>query len=129
MVAIGDAVSTVNALGGEGIRHGMDSGNIAAQHIGQALEQQRFEFSGYERDLRKRFGWLWRLLTYVSNKKYLEDPDWKIERTLRQCHRFKTEEIMDVLFHARVGRVMRRIAVYFATRWLGLFRSPKETQS
>lgn len=122
LVAIGDAVSTVNALGGEGIRHGMDSGNIAAHHISQALKQQHFDFRGYERALRKRFGWLWRLLTYVSNKKYLQDPDWKIERTLRQCHRFKTEEIMDVLFHARVDRVMRRIAVYFATRWLGRFR-------
>ncbi|MCZ0904254.1 NAD(P)/FAD-dependent oxidoreductase, partial [Microcoleus sp. HI-ES] len=38
IIAIGDSVSTVNFLGGEGIRHGMDGAQIAGKYIQRYLE-------------------------------------------------------------------------------------------
>ena len=44
IVAIGDAVSTVNFLGGEGIRHGMKGAEIAFSYIDNYLQNQTTTF-------------------------------------------------------------------------------------
>jgi digeranylgeranylglycerophospholipid reductase len=116
-IAIGDAVSAVNFLGGEGIRHGMVSAEIAAQHILKSLRANRFNFNAYERAIRRRFDLTWKLTARLGLKKYLADPDWKIDRIVRYVRHLETQDLMDVLFEYKFQRVSKRLLRYL---WLRL---------
>lgn len=48
---VGDAAATVDPLGGEGIRHGILSGRIAARHVCQALAHDAFLPSAYTEEI------------------------------------------------------------------------------
>ncbi len=48
IIAIGDAVSTVNFLGGEGIRHGMCSAEVAVKYIEKYLNGDSSDFKSYQ---------------------------------------------------------------------------------
>ncbi len=116
-IALGDAISAVNFLGGEGIRHGMASADIAAQHLLTALQTNRYDFRAYERDIRRQFDFTWKLTARLGLKKYLADPDWKIDRIVRYVSRLDTQEVMDVLFEYQFQRVSQRLLRYL---WLRL---------
>jgi len=73
LVAVGDAVSSINPLFGEGIRPGMQSAEMAADAALDALragDTSRERLVAYEREWADRRGWDWRLQRAVGELLY-----------------------------------------------------------
>ena len=72
-IAIGDAAFQINPLGGEGIRHALHSGRMAAEVINEALGKnntKRSVLKEYDKKWNKYIGFKWGLLLKISNKIY-----------------------------------------------------------
>lgn len=73
LVAVGDAVSSINPLFGEGIRPGMESARMAADVAIDALDAgdvSRERLAGYEQRWNGEKGWDWRLQRIVGELLY-----------------------------------------------------------
>ncbi|AJD56492.1 NAD(P)/FAD-dependent oxidoreductase [Synechococcus elongatus] len=117
ILGIGDAVSAINFLGGEGIRHGLESADRAAQVLDAWLQGTVPDLSSYEQQIRRRFDRLWTLSLRLGMKKYLQDSDAKIDRIVRWCCALSTDDLMAILFDYRFQRLGRRLGRFF---WLSV---------
>lgn len=115
-IAVGDAVSTVNFLGGEGIRHGMYSAELAATHIKKYLENEIFDFRDYQVQMRRYFLPKWDISAKAGIKKYLIESDLKIDEAFTYLGFLKTEEIIDVLFHYKLGKLNKGFFRYLTSK-------------
>jgi digeranylgeranylglycerophospholipid reductase len=120
VVAIGDAVSTVNFLGGEGIRHGMQGAEIAVKYIDQFLKDRSNNpsnigkqniniFSKYQQEIQTYFADKWNLSEQIGKKVYLEYSDARIDQGVSYLKYFTTEDIIDILFYYNFRKVSRGI--------------------
>ena len=107
VIAIGDAVSTLNVLGGEGIRFAMEGVEIALPFVEAALGDPGRGFHGYERAMKKRFRHSWNQCEALAIRKYLEEDDSRFDRMVRLLKKQDLDLLMDVLFHYRFGRALR----------------------
>ncbi|MGA1621205.1 MAG: NAD(P)/FAD-dependent oxidoreductase [Synechocystis sp.] len=105
VMAIGDAVSTVNALGGEGIRHGMVGANIAVPFIQRYLNGDRQGFSHYEQAMKSHFSQPWQQSERLSQRVYLEFSDAKIDLGVTYLRYFNYDQVLDLLFNYRFDRI------------------------
>lgn len=71
LLALGDAVSTGNLLGGEGIRHAMASSEELAPLLLEALAGRPHALAHYPRRLRRRLGWRWSLSGRLARRTWL----------------------------------------------------------
>jgi flavin-dependent dehydrogenase len=98
IIAIGDTVSTVNPLGGEGIRHAMRSARIASRHVKNRLANPKYRFAAYEREMRH----YQRLRYYVSEKLsrfvYTQFSDQSYDKLVRLLGRTSAKDAVDMLF-------------------------------
>nr|WP_320133697.1 NAD(P)/FAD-dependent oxidoreductase [uncultured Holophaga sp.] len=100
VLAIGDAVSTVNVLGGEGIRFAMEGAEIALPFVEAALEGGAPGFPGYEAALKRRFLKSWKQCEALAIRKYLEEGA-RFDRVVAILKRYELELLMEILFHYR----------------------------
>ena len=109
VIAVGDCVSTVNPLGGEGIRYAMISASLAAKYIDIFLKTGKNKFKSYERSWKKQYALKWRFSELVARKVYLKYSDEDIEkRTAFVNKRFDTDKIIDILFYFKFHRLWSR---------------------
>ena len=71
LLGLGDAVSTANLLGGEGIRHALSSSEVLAPLLLQALDGRSAALDRYPRLLRRRLGWRWSLSGRLARRTWL----------------------------------------------------------
>ena len=71
LLGLGDAVSTANLLGGEGIRHALSSSEVLAPLLLQALDGRSAVLDRYPRLLRRRLGWRWSLSGRLARRTWL----------------------------------------------------------
>jgi len=112
IIAIGDAVSTVNFLGGEGIRHAMEGAEIAVKYLKQYLNNQLTDFSGYQQEMQQRFAFKWNFSEQISRRVYLEYSDEKIDKGVAYLTHLTTAEMMEVLFNYKFEQVPRGMSKY-----------------
>jgi flavin-dependent dehydrogenase len=105
VIAIGDAVSTVNFLGGEGIRHAMQGANIAVPYIEAYLQNQRENFQGYEQAMKAHFLQKWNASEQIGKRVYLEYSDDKIDLGVAYLKYFSFPEVIDLLFNYRFDKI------------------------
>jgi digeranylgeranylglycerophospholipid reductase len=115
-IAVGDAVSTVNFLGGEGIRHGMHTAELAATHIKRYLENQISDFRDYQVQMRRYFLPTWDISAKAGINKYLIESDKRIDEAFTYLGFLKTEEIIDVLFHYKLGKLNKGFFRYLTNQ-------------
>ncbi|MGK7946309.1 MAG: NAD(P)/FAD-dependent oxidoreductase [Microcystaceae cyanobacterium] len=116
VIAIGDAVSTVNWLGGEGIRHGMQGAEIAAKYIHQYLEGKINDFSAYQAESKARFATRWNQCDAISQKVYLEYSDQRIDQGVNYLKYLNTQDMMDILFYYQLEKASKGLKQYFAKK-------------
>ncbi|MDX2256103.1 MAG: NAD(P)/FAD-dependent oxidoreductase [Pseudanabaenaceae cyanobacterium bins.39] len=121
VVAIGDAVSTVNFLGGEGIRHGMRGAEIAVKHIHNFLSSNpadanhdwnlafEAQFTAYQKEMLDFFAPQWNLSEQIGKKVYLEYSDARIDQGVSYLKYLSITELIDILFYYKMGKVSRGI--------------------
>ncbi|HVE13127.1 MAG TPA: NAD(P)/FAD-dependent oxidoreductase [Elusimicrobiota bacterium] len=102
-LAVGDAVSCINPLGAEGIRHGLRCAEVAARHILRHPGGGR-GLAAYEREMRAYFGLAWRLSELMASRVYGRMDDARIDRGVRWLARLKSAEAFEVLFGYRFRR-------------------------
>ena len=109
LLGLGDAVSTGNLLGGEGIRHAMASSEVLAPLLLEALAGRPERLRRYAPRLKRRLGWRWSLSGRLARRTWLglHSPagDQRLERLLVGLQQNSSaEELSALLFDYRFER-------------------------
>ncbi len=126
IIAIGDAVSTVNFLGGEGIRHGMQGAEIAVKYIQDYLDNKIPDFQGYQKEMKRYFSKKWNASEKISQRVYLEYSDERIEQGVAYLKYLKLEEILDILFNYNFDVFTKGLKRVFLTKINSLLKTIKK---
>jgi flavin-dependent dehydrogenase len=109
VLGLGDAVSTANLLGGEGIRHALSSARVLAPLLVEACHSaNEGGLRAYPARLRRALGWRWSLSGRLARRTWqgLADQagDRRLERLLRGLETAKAEDLSALLFGYRFER-------------------------
>ncbi len=116
VIAIGDAVSTINFLGGEGIRHAMQSADISVSYIQDYLKGQNKgqhpTFAGYQTEMHRVFLRDWTISERLGLKKYLADSDKLVDKVVNYLKPLKLEDVVDILFYYKFEKASKGLGAY-----------------
>ena len=123
LIGLGDAVSTANLLGGEGIRHALLSARVLAPQLLAALapgSQDRAADKGldaYPRQLRRALGWRWGLSGRLARRTWLGLNSPAADRRLGRLlvgleQQQQAEDLSALLFDYRFERYGLRALPY-----------------
>jgi flavin-dependent dehydrogenase len=125
LIGLGDAVSTANLLGGEGIRHALSSSRtvlplllaaIGLQRQGCPESAQLKALAPYSQRLRRRLGWRWELSGRLARRTWLplqgSRADRRLERLLRGLEGAGADGLSALLFDYRFERYGWRALPY-----------------
>tara|TARA_E500000178_G_scaffold31751_1_gene28866 strand:+ start:11118 stop:12263 length:1146 start_codon:yes stop_codon:yes gene_type:complete len=113
LIALGDAISTANLLGGEGIRHAMASAEVVADLLLEQLGTTTAVLSDglethYRKAMNRRLGWRWSLSGRLGRRTWLglnsAHADRRLERWLTLLEKSSAEELSALLFDYRFER-------------------------
>ena len=110
--AVGDAASTANLLGGEGIRHAMDSASVLSKCLLTQGSHQDYQVA-----LQRRFGWRWTVSNRLARKTWwglnTADGDRRITRLIHGLSgQASAEDLSSLLFEYRFERYGWRLLPY-----------------
>ena len=110
--SVGDAASTANLLGGEGIRHAAESALILADALLHGWSLDR-----YQKTLQNHFGWRWAVSNRLARRTWWGLDDEKSDRRMdRLIHglsgQAKAEDLSELLFSYRFERYGWRLLPY-----------------
>ncbi|EDY39216.1 hypothetical protein CPCC7001_2096 [Cyanobium sp. PCC 7001] len=119
LIGLGDAVSTANLLGGEGIRHAMASADVLAPLLLEGSDSVRLS-RRYARCLQRALGWRWALSGRLARRTWLglveARGDRRLERLLASLKTSRAEDLSALLFDYRFERYGLRVLPYLAGR-------------
>ena len=110
LIGLGDAVSTANLLGGEGIRHALASARVLAPLLLEALAKPAGSacLDQYPMLLRRELGWRWSLSGRLARRTWLgladARADARLERLLAGLQTRRAEDLSALLFDYRFER-------------------------
>ncbi len=114
IVAIGDAISTVNPLGGEGIRYAMQSADLAAEYIDKYLKNGKENFEGYRKEWRSKNLLSWQLCELAARRVYTKYSDTQIEDRMRAYHKVSDiDVIIASLFDFKFSKIYKRVGLLY----------------
>ncbi|MBM5792049.1 MAG: NAD(P)/FAD-dependent oxidoreductase [Cyanobacteria bacterium M_surface_10_m1_298] len=117
LLALGDAVSTANLLGGEGIRYALASAAVLAPLLNSALEGDQSALDRYPAQLRRQLGWRWSLSGRLARRTWLglrsRRADARLQRLLTGLEASASAEALSqLLFDYRFERYGLRALPY-----------------
>ncbi|WP_255144867.1 NAD(P)/FAD-dependent oxidoreductase [Synechococcus sp. ATX 2A4] len=117
LLGLGDAISTANLLGGEGIRHAMASGRLLVPALLEALAGNERLLDRYPRQLKQALGWRWSLSGRLAQRTWLGLVDDRGDRRLAALlHGLEqtaaASDLSALLFHYRFERYGGRMLPY-----------------
>jgi flavin-dependent dehydrogenase len=122
LVGLGDAVSTANLLGGEGIRHALTSSRILTPLLLDDLQGGSSGRSGgrvierFVPQLRRALGWRWELSGRLARHTWLglhsSRADRRLDRVLQGLEQSRAEDLSALLFGYRFERYGLRAMPY-----------------
>lgn len=117
LIGLGDAVSTANLLGGEGIRHALTSSRVLAPLLLAALRQGSASGCGrraeawldvYPARLSRALGWRWSLSGRLARRTWLglrgPQADRRLDRLLNGLEHSRAADLSALLFDYRFER-------------------------
>ncbi len=116
VLAIGDAISSINPLGWEGIRHAMVSGRLAAQSIQKYLRQETNDFRSYDQSLRRYFGHKWLGAELFMHQLYKTKHDSFVDQSVQAFNLMNQKEILQVVFDYQFRYALKSYFYYFLSR-------------
>ena len=118
LLALGDAVSTANLLGGDGIRHALTSSRVLAPLLLRALDGAGASdpLRSYRADLRRALGWRWSLSGRLARRTWLglrsSAADRRLNALLEGLEGCTAEDLSALLFDYRFERYGGRAVPY-----------------
>lgn len=116
-IAIGDAISSINPLGCEGIRHAMVSGRIAAEELGMILNGNSASFKNYAARMKEYFGKKWMLSELLMKQIYGTQSDLRMDRIVNSFSLMTPEQAMDLIFSYHYRWLVRPMGHFLAERF------------
>ena len=117
LIGLGDAVSTANLLGGEGIRHALASSQVLAPLLLAALREDAStdsrtraeqQLDAYPARLRRALGWRWVLSGRLARRTWLglrgPEADRRLGQLLNGLEMSRAEDLAALLFEYRFER-------------------------
>lgn len=92
VLAIGDAVSTVNPLGGEGIRYAMENAEMAVSYIEDFVKNGRNKFGRFKFRWKRKYYLKWLICEILCLRIYLKYTDEKLDHRFAQYHKLASFE-------------------------------------
>ncbi|MGL5193442.1 MAG: NAD(P)/FAD-dependent oxidoreductase [Chroococcales cyanobacterium] len=126
VVAIGDAVSMVNPMGGEGIRHGMASAQIASDYIQEYLADRRGDFAAYQNHLHRAFKRSWDISERIAKKVYLQYSDRMIDKSLAYLGVLEFSEVIELLFYYRFEKMTKGVRRILLSKLTGFWQKIRQ---
>jgi len=103
VIAIGDAADQVNPLGGEGIRHALQSAEFARDVILDAIAKNDLaRLEQYDIRWRKYIGWRWWKCRILAQFFYHHFSDSMHDNFVRAVSKITAQEIFDALFEYKI---------------------------
>ncbi|MCB1213616.1 MAG: NAD(P)/FAD-dependent oxidoreductase [Chlamydiia bacterium] len=99
LVAIGDAVSSVNPLALEGIRHAMHSAQMAAEEISHAVKGDHHALNRYKKRMNAYCGMRWRICEWIAKRLYGHSDDRQFEAMFDAMRSWSYREVERFAFH------------------------------
>ncbi len=106
LIVIGDAADTINPLGGEGIRHALQSAVFANEVILEALESgDNSRLLRYHRLWKKYAGWRWKSCEKIADKVYPNFTDDRWDKLTNFLTGLTPLQVFGILFEYRLPRI------------------------
>ena len=118
LIAVGDAASTANLLGGEGIRHALSSAFLLAELLtGQADDDSQHLLNEYQLALKRHLGFRWAISGRLARRTWWgldsDQADRRMQRLISGLSRTASaHDLCDLLFHYRFERYGLRLIPY-----------------
>lgn len=127
VVAVGDAVSTVNPLGGEGIRYAMQNAKLAASYVDDYLKTGNESFDVYRKKWRNKHLLKWQLSEASCRRMYAKYTDDKIERRIGYIYQTTNiDSIIEMLFNFKFNNIITRVFEVYKLKLIYKFnKNPK----
>jgi flavin-dependent dehydrogenase len=110
VLAIGDAISTVNLLGGEGIKFAMENADLATPYILKYLKNGKNVFPKFRATFRRKYLFKWLICETVARRVYKTYNDQKLDLRLSQYHKNAGfDDLLDILFRFKFKKFIPRI--------------------
>ena len=110
IIAIGDAADQINPLGGEGIRHVLQSSLLASRVIIDALKENNIKALYRYNNLWKSYvGWKWRVCHKIADIVYPNFSYRRWDQLTQLLSKISAEEVFDILFEYKAGPVVRAL--------------------
>lgn len=114
VLAIGDAISAVNPLGGEGIRYAMRSGSMAMPFIEEFVKTGKNTFDKYRKKWKKQHLLKWQVCELYSKRVYGKYTDKHIEDRIKYYHQVtQLDGVVDSLFNFKFRKLFLRILMVY----------------
>ncbi|MCE3296476.1 MAG: hypothetical protein K0R65_2190 [Crocinitomicaceae bacterium] len=99
VLAVGDAVSTVNPLGGEGIRYAMENAEMAVPYIEAFVKRGKNKFGRFKFRWKRKYYLKWLICEILCLRIYLKYTDEKLDHRFAQYHKLANfEDAMENFF-------------------------------
>lgn len=117
IVAIGDSISSINPLGGEGIRYALRSADDVTEHIIGYITKGENTFGKYRKKWRKKYLFTWRLCYYLTETMYHKYPDDKIDNRIKKYRDLvDIDQLINILFEFKFNKMFRRVLSFLWNR-------------
>lgn len=117
LVVVGDSAHQVNPLAGEGIRHSLKAGRLAAETIIHSLQNglcnQTVLKKEYERAWKKEFASKWRFSRMIGEFTYWKLNDGKLDKAVSFLEALSPEDAFDFLFNYNYAKLAKYPKVAF----------------
>ncbi len=131
IIGVGDAVSTANLLGGEGIRHALLSADVLAPLLVKACKLSSNSngyfllLHKYQKQLSRKLGWRWAISNRLAKKTWWNLSDQKGDKRIQMLIKSlslkaSADEISALLFDYRFERYGFRLLPYLLMGWRGV---------
>lgn len=106
IIVIGDAADTINPLGGEGIRHALQSAAFAKEVILDVFRSEdNSRLLRYNGLWKKYTGWRWKASAKIADKVYPNFTDDQWDKLTSFLMRLSPPQVFDALFEYRIPRM------------------------
>ncbi|MEK9180991.1 MAG: NAD(P)/FAD-dependent oxidoreductase [Patescibacteria group bacterium] len=110
IVLVGDAAHQINPLLGEGIRHCLKAGRLAAEIIDNWLSKSEMKNetlkTAYEKKWKANFGRSWRL-SFMAALGLVNFNDKQFDAFVTGLQKISREDIFELIFHYKVGALLK----------------------
>ncbi|TCP28479.1 flavin-dependent dehydrogenase [Tenacibaculum skagerrakense] len=117
VVAIGDAISAINPLGGEGIRYALRSADYVTEHAKNFIKHNKNTFKKYRKNWKRKHLFTWKLCFFLTETVYHKYSDEQLDYKVKKYHSLvDIDQIVDILFEFKFTKMRARLVSYAWSR-------------